>query len=705
MPATDPNNPLGLTVGAPGYLPPGSTPMIDPDLNISGGLTSSQTAGQAAQLTPDQQNAITAAEQGWGNMDQAYWSPREQQVGPLILGALGAIAAPFALSALGIGAGAAAGGADAGASAATDALSAAGGADAGASAATDALSAVGGAGDIAATTTPSVLGGALTAGGAGAGVPVSEVVVTAAAAGSTNPEIAAATGLSAGEIGSILNTANVPIPVSPVTVTPSTPPASQGTPIPLATAPSVAPLTLPDVATPPSTSIVNSDTPPSAPNNLTGLVVPAGVLGTAATIADLGGTSATPPSNSGLPTGVIPALAAGIPALVKALTPSPTAPDGISGAGTPADLNPIFSGTLPSPTNAPITENALPNIDWNRYSIDGPEQSFFSNVPQPGPAQFSVPSTAQNLATGITGLKYPGLAGGTPLAVAPPISTDQTALSGATPAQALAAQQLAAAQPAPVSQTSGEQAATLQTIMGQALSQLAVTPPASMQTATATPQVSVTPPSSSATSPHTEYDSSGNSYVVPNWTAQPQDPQFNSAGQTLETPDQITQAASAGAYDRSQANAAGQAYLAAQAAGQIGPNGQLPPALIAQYGQYLLNDTPNGTPSPVGPITMARGGRMAYAQGGPTDRQNFAVKGPGTGRSDSIPAKLSDGEYVMDAETVSMLGDGSNDAGARKLDKLRVNLRKAKGKELSRGRFSVSAKDPEAYYRGGRTDV
>ena len=35
------------------------------------------------------------------------------------------------------------------------------------------------------------------------------------------------------------------------------------------------------------------------------------------------------------------------------------------------------------------------------------------------------------------------------------------------------------------------------------------------------------------------------------------------------------------------------------------------------------------------------------------------VRGPGTGRSDDIPAVLSDGEYVIDSESVALLGDGS----------------------------------------------
>jgi hypothetical protein len=73
------------------------------------------------------------------------------------------------------------------------------------------------------------------------------------------------------------------------------------------------------------------------------------------------------------------------------------------------------------------------------------------------------------------------------------------------------------------------------------------------------------------------------------------------------------------------------------------------------------------------------------------------VKGPGTGRSDDIEARLSDGEYVMDAETVALLGDGSSDEGARRLDAMRSNLRKHKAKKLSKGEFSHKAREPAKY--------
>ena len=59
------------------------------------------------------------------------------------------------------------------------------------------------------------------------------------------------------------------------------------------------------------------------------------------------------------------------------------------------------------------------------------------------------------------------------------------------------------------------------------------------------------------------------------------------------------------------------------------------------------------------------------------------------------------GTYVMDAETVALLGDGSIDAGARKLDEMRKRLRAHKGKKLSQGEFSDAAGEPEEYFAEG----
>ena len=43
------------------------------------------------------------------------------------------------------------------------------------------------------------------------------------------------------------------------------------------------------------------------------------------------------------------------------------------------------------------------------------------------------------------------------------------------------------------------------------------------------------------------------------------------------------------------------------------------------------------------------------------------IMGPGTGTSDSIPARLSDGEYVFTAEAVRGAGNGNRDLGAARM--------------------------------------
>lgn len=75
------------------------------------------------------------------------------------------------------------------------------------------------------------------------------------------------------------------------------------------------------------------------------------------------------------------------------------------------------------------------------------------------------------------------------------------------------------------------------------------------------------------------------------------------------------------------------------------------------------------------------------------------VKGEGTGRSDDIPALLSDGEHIITAEDVSLLGDGSNDAGHERLEEMKISLRKHKGGALSKGDISPDAKAPLEYMR------
>ena len=140
--------------------------------------------------------------------------------------------------------------------------------------------------------------------------------------------------------------------------------------------------------------------------------------------------------------------------------------------------------------------------------------------------------------------------------------------------------------------------------------------------------------------------------------------------------------------------------------------GTRPELNFFDYSAQPANPAPITTPVPNEPrgpamyvpddMRFAEGGAFAAKRGGSSKRTEFAVNGPGTGRSDDIPAVLSDGEYVIDAETVALLGDGSSKAGAKKLDDLRVKVRKHKGQKLAKGRFSANAKKPEAYLSGGR---
>jgi len=93
-----------------------------------------------------------------------------------------------------------------------------------------------------------------------------------------------------------------------------------------------------------------------------------------------------------------------------------------------------------------------------------------------------------------------------------------------------------------------------------------------------------------------------------------------------------------------------------------------------------------------------RGGMAGYAKGGLSTLGSYSdggrlLRGPGDGVSDSIPAtigkkrqpaRLADGEFVVPARIVSELGNGSTEAGARKLyamlDRIQANRKKSIGK-------------------------
>jgi hypothetical protein len=82
------------------------------------------------------------------------------------------------------------------------------------------------------------------------------------------------------------------------------------------------------------------------------------------------------------------------------------------------------------------------------------------------------------------------------------------------------------------------------------------------------------------------------------------------------------------------------------------------------------------------------GGYSDYARGG------RMLKGPGDGMSDNIPAtiagkrpaRLADGEFVVPADVVSHLGNGSTDAGAKQLYAMMNKVRQARTGRKAQGR-------------------
>ena len=67
-----------------------------------------------------------------------------------------------------------------------------------------------------------------------------------------------------------------------------------------------------------------------------------------------------------------------------------------------------------------------------------------------------------------------------------------------------------------------------------------------------------------------------------------------------------------------------------------------------------------------------------FSEGGLNSIKHRYVTGDGDGTSDSIPAMLANGEFVIPADVVSSLGNGSNDSGAKVLDELLNVIREHK---------------------------
>jgi hypothetical protein len=76
------------------------------------------------------------------------------------------------------------------------------------------------------------------------------------------------------------------------------------------------------------------------------------------------------------------------------------------------------------------------------------------------------------------------------------------------------------------------------------------------------------------------------------------------------------------------------------------------------------------------------------------------LRGPGDGVSDSIPAtiggkqpaRLADGEFVIPARIVSEIGNGSSEAGARKLYAMMDRIQNVRKKTVGKDRVAVNTK-------------
>lgn len=98
-------------------------------------------------------------------------------------------------------------------------------------------------------------------------------------------------------------------------------------------------------------------------------------------------------------------------------------------------------------------------------------------------------------------------------------------------------------------------------------------------------------------------------------------------------------------------------------------------------------------------------GQARFAEGGISNLGGYSdggrmLRGPGDGVSDSIPAtigdrqpaRLADGEFVVPARIVSEIGNGSSEAGARKLYAMMDRVQGARKKSVGKGKVAVDSK-------------
>jgi hypothetical protein len=102
--------------------------------------------------------------------------------------------------------------------------------------------------------------------------------------------------------------------------------------------------------------------------------------------------------------------------------------------------------------------------------------------------------------------------------------------------------------------------------------------------------------------------------------------------------------------------------------GKSSISSSLTPSLTKAQLNYILTGLPNYLQGKADGGHIEGHNPQFYSEGGLNSLENRYVKGAGDGTSDDVPAMLANGEFVIPADVVSKLGNGSNDAGANILD-------------------------------------
>jgi hypothetical protein len=130
--------------------------------------------------------------------------------------------------------------------------------------------------------------------------------------------------------------------------------------------------------------------------------------------------------------------------------------------------------------------------------------------------------------------------------------------------------------------------------------------------------------------------------------------------------------------------------------------GDAPQGEFDEYYNYENADFSNPT---YNQTYFAEGGSIPghnpefFSEGGMGNRY---VRGDGDGTSDSVPAMLASGEFVIPADVVSGLGNGDNDAGATVLDEFMKAIRSHK-RAADPSELPEDSKGPLAYLQEALT--